>query len=153
MTRAGSYPALARPEPVPPLARIVSVADCYDAMTTHRAYRERPMTGYEALSTLLGPDRGFFDPAVLWAMVQTVGLYPTGTVMQTKSGHVVLSLSNDRSDLKRPRCMVLTYPNGTRAPEGEPEIWANMPADDEATRVIPPEELDRGFEIERLLAA
>lgn len=149
----GGYPKQAVSQPVPPLARIVSVADCYDAMTTHRAYRNRAFTGCEALSTLLGPDRHFFDPAVLWALIRTVGLYPTGTVMQTRSGHVVLSLGNDPSDLRRPRCMVLAHPDGRHAPQGQQEVWAPMPSHEAVARVIPPEEFEREFKIEHLLAA
>jgi hypothetical protein len=133
------------------MARIVAAADCYDAMTTHRAYRARPFTGYEALRMLLGPDREAFDPAVLWALVQTVGLYPAGTLLETGSGHVVLSLNNDREDLRRPHCRVLAYPDGTHALAGRPEIWEPMPRQESVKRVVPPEVFE--VEIDRLLAA
>jgi HD-GYP domain-containing protein (c-di-GMP phosphodiesterase class II) len=147
----GGYPRVTRAGPPPPMARIVAAADCYDAMTTHRAYRARPFTGYEALRMLLGPDREGFDPAVLWALVQTVGLYPAGTLLETRSGHVVLSLNNDREDLRRPHCRVLAYPDGTHALAGRPEIWEPMPRDDSVNRVVPPEIFEA--EIDRLLAA
>ena len=80
------YPRLPDGGPPPTLARIVSAADCYDAMSAHRSYRSRPFTGHEVLRILLGQDRKMFDPAVLWALVQTVGLFPAGTVMETQSG-------------------------------------------------------------------
>jgi len=145
------YPQVASRGPRPAMARIVSVADCYDAMTTHRAYRTRPFTGFEALQTLIGQDRSYFDAAVLWALVQTVGLYPAGTLMQTASGHLVLSLNNDREDLRRPHCRVLVHPDGTHALEGRPEIWEPMPRQESVARVVPPEEFE--VEIDRLLAA
>ena len=147
----GGYPKVARSGPPPTLARVVAAADCYDAMTTHRAYRARPFTGYEALRTLLGQDRNLFDPAVLWALVQTVGLYPAGTLLQTASGHMVLSLNNDREDLRRPQCRVLAYPDGVHALDGSPEIWEPMPRHETVVRVVPPEEFET--EIDRLLAA
>jgi len=147
----GGYPKVARSGPTPAMARIVSVADCYDAMTTHRAYRARPFTGFEALHTLIGQDRSYFDPAVLWALVQTVGLYPAGTLMQTESGHMVLSLNNDREDLRRPHCRVLAHPDGRHVLEGRPEIWEPMPRHESVARVVPPEEFE--VEIDRLLAA
>lgn len=145
------YPKIERSGPLPAMARIVSVADCYDAMTTHRAYRARPFTGYEALQVLLGPDREAFDPAALWALIQTVGLYPAGTLLQTESGHVVLSLSNDRADLRRPHCRVLSYPDGRQALEGFPDLWEPMPAHERVTRVVSPEDFEA--EIDQLLAA
>ena len=145
------YPKIAGSEPLPPLARIIALADSYDAMTTHRAYSARPFTGYEALGTLLGPDRHLFDPAVLWALVQTVGLYPAGTLMETASGHVVLSVNNDREDLRRPHCRVLAHPGGRHVLEGPPETWAPMPPHESVVRVVPPEEF--AAEIDQLLAA
>ena len=147
----GGYPTLARVAPPPPLARIVAAADCYDAMSAHRAYRSRPFTGREVLSILLGQNRDAFDPAVLWALVQTVGLYPAGTLMETESRHVVLSLNNNREDLRRPHCRVLAYPGGQRPAEGRPEMWEPMPRHETVARVLPPEEFEA--DVDRLLAA
>jgi HD-GYP domain-containing protein (c-di-GMP phosphodiesterase class II) len=145
------YPEVVPGRIAPPMARVVSVADCYDSMTTHRAYRARPFTGYEALRTLVGPDRRLFDPAALWALVQTVGLYPAGTLLQTESGHLVLSLNSDREDLRRPQCRVLAHPGGRHVLEGRPEIWDPMPRHETVAWVVPPEEFEE--EVDRLLAA
>jgi HD-GYP domain-containing protein (c-di-GMP phosphodiesterase class II) len=147
----GGYPPVVDQAPPPPLARIVAAADCYDAVTAHRTYRARPFTGHEALSLLLGQERSHFDPAVLWALVQTVGLYPAGTMMQTRSGYLVLSLNNDRDDLRRPQCRVLERPDGSHALEEHPEIWDPMPRHESVARVVPPEEFE--VEVDRLLAA
>ena len=68
------------------MSRIVAMADCFDAITAHRAYHSRPRTAFEGLQILLGPNRVNFDPAVLWALVRSVGLYPAGTVLQTGVG-------------------------------------------------------------------
>ena len=54
------------------LSRIVAVADCFDAITAHRAYHKRPMSPFEALQYILSPVRVHFDPAVLWALLRTV---------------------------------------------------------------------------------
>jgi HD-GYP domain-containing protein (c-di-GMP phosphodiesterase class II) len=145
------YPKVVRTGSPPPMARVVAVADCYDAMTTHRAYRARPFTGYEVLGIFLGQDRHLFDPAVLWGLVQTVGLYPAGTLMETRSGHRVLSINNNREDLRRPHCRVLAYPDGRQALEGAPEIWGPMPRHESVARVVPPEEFE--VEVDQLLAA
>ena len=144
------YPEVVPGRVPPPMARIVAVADCYDAMTTHRSYRARPFTGYEALHTLVGPDRGYYDPAALWGLVRTVGVYPAGTLLETVSGHMVLSLNNDREDLRRPQCRVLSRPGGALLLEGRPEIWDPMPRHESVARVVPPEEFEG--EIDRLLA-
>jgi HD-GYP domain-containing protein (c-di-GMP phosphodiesterase class II) len=122
------------------LARIVAVADCFDAITAHRAYSKRPRTPFEALQYLLGPTRVNFDPAALWALVKTVGLYPAGTMLQTDSGHVVLALGPSPKDVARPFVRVLMHPDGTPASTEPPEEWNPMPRIRSVTRVIRPEE-------------
>jgi len=122
------------------LSRIVSVADCFDAITAHRAYHKRPRSAFEGLSYMLGPTRVQFDPAVLWALVRTVGLYPAGSVLHTDSGHVVLSISPNHQDARRPYCRVLVRPDGTAPPEDQPEEWTPMPPERSVVRVLRPEE-------------
>jgi HD-GYP domain-containing protein (c-di-GMP phosphodiesterase class II) len=122
------------------MTRIVSLADCFDAMTAHRTYHKRARTPFEALQYLLGPARVQFDPAVLWSLVRTVGLYPAGSVLLTRSNHVALSVSPNPADLRRPFCRVLVRPDGTALPDDLEEIWSPMPATDAVTRVLRPEE-------------
>jgi HD-GYP domain-containing protein (c-di-GMP phosphodiesterase class II) len=133
------------------MSRIVALADCFDAITAHRAYHSRPRTAFEGLQILLGPNRVNFDPVVLWALVRAVGLYPAGTVLQTASGHVVLCTSPNPKDVTRPHCRVLMRPDGTTPSEEEPELWDPMPDSDFAHRVLLPEE--HKVETSGLLAA
>ena len=133
------------------LSRIVAIADCFDAITAHRAYHTRPRTPFEGLQILLGPNRVNFDPAVLWALVRSVGLYPAGTVLETATGHVVLCTSPNHKDVTRPHCRVLVRPDGTTPTEEQPEMWDPMPDHDHAHRVLIPEE--HGIKTGNLLAA
>ena len=126
------------------MSRIVAMADCFDAITAHRAYERRPFTPFEALQILLGPNRVNFDPAVLWALVRAVGLYPAGTVLQTESGHVVLALSPNPDDGTRPHCRVLLRPDGGAPDEDSPEQWEPMPGHERVLRVLLPEEVRQG---------
>jgi HD-GYP domain-containing protein (c-di-GMP phosphodiesterase class II) len=122
------------------MSRIVAVADSFDAMTAHRAYH-RPRTAFEGLQYMLGPARVHFDPAVLWALVRTVGLYPAGSVLLTSSNHVVLSLSPNPNDLRRPNVRVLVRPDGVVVPEETAETWDPVPAHESIVRVLKPEEV------------
>jgi HD-GYP domain-containing protein (c-di-GMP phosphodiesterase class II) len=145
------YPAMGRPGRLSVVGRLVAVADCFDALTAHRAYRPRPFTGYEALRLLLGPDRGRYDPAALWALVNTVGFYPAGTLLATNSGHLVVSLSPNPDDQRRPNCVVLARPDGTMPPDSAPETWNPMPDGITVANVVDPDEFEG--EVDRLLAA
>ncbi len=133
------------------MSRIVAMADCFDAITAHRAYYDRPRTAFEGLKILMGPNRVNFDPAVMWALIRTVGLYPAGTVMQTSSGHVVLAMSPNPADVTRPVCRVLVGPGGVAPAEGEPDVWDPMGPDESVVRVLSPEE--HKADTEQLLAA
>ncbi len=134
------YPAAVGVESVSTSARIVAVADFFDAVTAHRAYRARPMTPFEALHLILRQERGKFDPAPVWALLQAVGHYPAGSILQMSSGHTVLSVSPGAQDPRRPHCRVLIRPDGTRPSEDSPERWEPMPETDRVLRVVPPEE-------------
>ena len=145
------YPRASVPFRLATASRIVTAADCFDAMTAHREYRERPFSGYEALQLMMSADRGRFDSAVLWALVMTVGLYPAGTLMRTRDGFLVLSLHPNPKDPRRPVCRVLERSDGTTPFEMDPEIWDPMPPEVAVVAVISPDEFEG--EIERLLAA
>jgi HD-GYP domain-containing protein (c-di-GMP phosphodiesterase class II) len=134
------YPEIALEWKQATLTRIVSVADCFDAVTAHRAYHKRPRTAFEGLQLMLGPTRVQFDPAVLWALVRAVGLYPAGSVLLTASGHVVLAISPNPADVSRPNCRVLVRPDGTMVADDSGEHWNPMPPTESVLRVLRPEE-------------
>jgi HD-GYP domain-containing protein (c-di-GMP phosphodiesterase class II) len=147
----GGYPERVAGTSLGVLSRIVAVADVFDALTAHRAYRARPFSAYEALELMMGPERKHFDAAVLWALVSTVSLYPAGTVMRTRSGRVVLSLSPNRADLQRPFCRVLQRTDGTTPEPAVPETLDPMPPEESVERVLKPDEHD--YPVDELLAA
>jgi HD-GYP domain-containing protein (c-di-GMP phosphodiesterase class II) len=134
-------------------SRIVAVADIFDAVTSHRSYRKRPLTPHEALRLLLGRERDHFDPAVLASLVQTVGLYPAGTVFRTRSGRLMISVAPNSTDPRRPISRDLAG-DVTEALAGElSEQPADQPLDpaDEVESVLAPE--DFFVDVEGMLAA
>ncbi|HEY3215010.1 MAG TPA: HD domain-containing phosphohydrolase [Candidatus Eisenbacteria bacterium] len=133
------------------LSRIVAVADCFDAITAHRSYHKRPRTAFEALQYMLGPTRVGFDPAALWGLVRTVGLYPAGSVLYLDSGHLVLSMSPNPGDVCRPNVRVLAHPHEASPVEDVVDEWTPMPAERSVIRVVRPEE--HPFNTNELLAA
>jgi putative nucleotidyltransferase with HDIG domain len=136
------YPEISIPWGQATLSRIVAVADCFDAITAHRAYHKRPRSSFEGLSYMLGPSRVQFDPVALWALVRTVGLYPAGSVLLTESNHVVLSISPNPGDLRRPHCRLLIQPDGAVLPEDQIEMWDPMPETQTVLRVLRPEDYE-----------
>ena len=136
------YPEVAQEWGQATLSRIVAVSDCFDAISAHRAYHRRPRSPFEALAYMLGPTRVSFDPAALWGLVRTVGLYPAGSVLQTDTGRLVLALSPNVEDPRRPFCRLLTDDDqNTLSPE-QAEEWNPMPPTVRVVRVLKPEEFE-----------
>jgi HD-GYP domain-containing protein (c-di-GMP phosphodiesterase class II) len=145
------YPGVTVAREMGPFSRIVAVADVFDAVTSHRAYRKRPMTAHEALRLLLGHEHPHFDRAVLWALAQTVGLYPAGTVMRTGTGRLLLSVQPNPEDPHRPVCReLLLGPDGVIVPAPTSDD-APLGVDEHVTHVLSPEDIEA--DVETLLAA
>ncbi|MDR0656073.1 MAG: HD-GYP domain-containing protein [Treponema sp.] len=66
-------------------ARIVSVADAFEAMVSQKSYRNS-MMGYQAMKNLLSDNSRRFDPDVLKAFIQTMGIYPIGSIILLNNG-------------------------------------------------------------------
>ena len=66
-------------------ARIVSVADAFEAMVSQKSYRNS-MIGYQAIKNLLSDNSRRFDPDVLKAFIQTMGIYPIGSIVLLNNG-------------------------------------------------------------------
>lgn len=65
------YPSGLEGQEIPYLARIVAVADVYDALATDRPYR-KAMSRERSCEMLLGMSASHFDPEVLQVFMQTV---------------------------------------------------------------------------------
>jgi cyclic di-GMP phosphodiesterase len=65
------YPDRLRREAIPIGARILAVVDCYDALTSHRPYRQ-PLQHAEAMAMIVARRGTMYDPAILDAFVQVV---------------------------------------------------------------------------------
>ncbi len=68
----GGYPNRLAGERIPLASRILSVCDAYDAMTSHRTYRER-LDSADAVAELLRCCPSQFDPDVLVGFLATLG--------------------------------------------------------------------------------
>jgi HD-GYP domain-containing protein (c-di-GMP phosphodiesterase class II) len=83
----GGYPRSSYP--INLFTRIVTVADAYDALTTNRPWRKAYLPD-EALGVMLSESGTKFDPLLLKIFVNTIGLYPVGTLVRLSTGEIGL---------------------------------------------------------------
>jgi HD-GYP domain-containing protein (c-di-GMP phosphodiesterase class II) len=88
-------------------SRIVAIADCFDAMTAHRSYRKTPFTPYEALHHMLVANKEKFDPLLIKAFVNTVGMYPAGTVVLLDTNEIGIVVEHNSHDIFRPKVKIV----------------------------------------------
>jgi HD-GYP domain-containing protein (c-di-GMP phosphodiesterase class II) len=83
------YPSLGRPWKPSVSARIVAIADTYDAMTSGRVYQREPLAPAVALRKMLAM-RQFFGPVLLKLFVNCIGIYPVGSLLLLDSNELAV---------------------------------------------------------------
>ncbi|MDY6853358.1 MAG: HD-GYP domain-containing protein [Thermodesulfobacteriota bacterium] len=106
------YPRLYRKKSQTLLGRIITIADVFDALTSHRIYRPAPFSPDRALEIMLEKSGEDYDPIILKVFVNMLGRYPMGTLLKLDTGELALVVeSPQESDKTRPR-VVLLSPDG-----------------------------------------
>ncbi|BCA53858.1 hypothetical protein W02_09980 [Nitrospira sp. KM1] len=114
------YPKLAVPWTQSLSSRIVTIADCYDAMTSSRVYRREPLSPSNVLKFMFGKSGQSFDPVLLKLFVNCVGIVPIGSVVLLESDElaVVLKPAADKSNAERPTVKIIADPQGNPKEDG-----------------------------------
>ncbi|MCO5099844.1 MAG: HD-GYP domain-containing protein [Burkholderiaceae bacterium] len=84
------YPEGLAGEAIPYAARLNSVCDVYDAITSVRAYKEAWDPAEAIVRMAAWTKAGQFDPSVFRAFVDMVGIYPVGSLVRLQSERLAL---------------------------------------------------------------
>lgn len=114
------YPRGLAGEEISLFARMAAICDVYDSMTSDRPHRPRADPN-AALAIMRGME-GQFDEALLEQFIESVGVYPIGSVVRLTTGRLALVVDQNAEDYTRPR------------------VWAFY--DVGSRRLIKPEDLD-----------
>ncbi|PLW70782.1 HD-GYP domain-containing protein [Pseudohalioglobus lutimaris] len=100
------YPAGLSGKNIPPLARVAGLVDCYDAMISDRSYASgvSPADAISKLYTMRDLD---FEAELVEEFIQTVGIYPVGSVVELTDGRVGVVVTEHRRRRLRPRILIL----------------------------------------------
>jgi HD-GYP domain-containing protein (c-di-GMP phosphodiesterase class II) len=114
------YPKLSVPWTLSLTGRILTIADCYDAMTSSRVYRREPMSPSKVLNMMFSKSGKAFDAVLLKLFVNCVGIIPIGSLvmLETSELAVVLKPATDKANAERPLVKVITDPQGSSIDNG-----------------------------------
>lgn len=99
------YPYAVRGDAIPEMAKIVSVADVFDALTSDRVYREK-MENYMVVDYLMSMKNIQFEAEIVNVFCKNIALYPLGKRIILNDGRRGFVVQNDNRDLTKPKVMI-----------------------------------------------
>lgn len=100
------YPSGIKGEEIHLYARIVSVADIYDAMTSDRVYR-KAVTPNEVLQKMYMLRFSHYDPEFVERLIKALGIYPVGTLVALNTGELAIVRRQDATHPLKPTLLIL----------------------------------------------
>lgn len=101
------YPSGLRGGEIPVPARIAGLADSFDALTSERAYSE-PIPTHEAVQELYAATVDVFQRDLVEKLIQVLGTYPLGSLVELSDGAVAVVVALNRSRRLLPKVVRLT---------------------------------------------
>src|SRR5690606_15578305 len=115
------YPKTIRERELGIFSRIVAVADGFDAATTRRSYQTIPIEPDEVLREMWENPRRGYDPVLVKALINLIGIYPIGTcvILDSLDVAIVAAANPDGTQLNRPIVRIAIDSDGAMiAPPG-----------------------------------
>ncbi|MBV1873754.1 MAG: HD-GYP domain-containing protein [Gammaproteobacteria bacterium] len=104
------YPKGIGSRDIPVMAKIVSIADSYDAMISHRPHisAKSPVIAIKQLYELRG---SYYQAELVEEFIQAVGIFPTGTLIELSTGHIAIVVAENKTRRLRPKILMLLDEN------------------------------------------
>lgn len=100
------YPKKLKGTEIPIFGRIAAIADCYDAMTSDRAYAPAVSPSF-AVRKLYEWRNVDFQAELVEEFIQAIGIYPAGTLVELSTGEVGIVIAENRERRLRPKVLLL----------------------------------------------
>lgn len=101
MLDGSGYPNGLKGEEIDLLSRMAAICDTYDSLVSDTAEG----TGMDPAGAVsqMSAMRGWFDPEIIQKFIETMGIYPIGSVVRLRSGRLAMVVGQSPADYTRPR--------------------------------------------------
>jgi len=106
------YPVGLKGEEIHPYARIVAIADVFDALLAERPFR-KAFFPHQAVE-IISQNSGQFDPGIISVFLNNVVIYPLGSVVRLNTGDIGVVVDMNKSCQTRPIVRLICTKDGDR---------------------------------------
>lgn len=110
----GGYPELLQKRTPCMFAQIVAIADSFNAMTSGRIYHRKRMAGDEVITNMVNRAGSDFNPLLLKVFINTIGIYPVGSVVRLNTNEIAIVSRTNPDDLVKPEVKVIADQDGLK---------------------------------------
>lgn len=107
------YPSQKERDEISLIARIISIADVFDALTSNRPYRKQLLPS-EAMEYIMGNGGTMFDINLTKIFARKVAPFPVGTYVKLSNGILGIVTENFEETCMRPKVKAIVDGNGQR---------------------------------------
>ncbi len=101
------YPELLNKRKPSLYARIVAISDTYNAMTSGRVYHREKYLPDQAIANMVNRIGKSYDPILLKVFVNSIGIYPVGTIVALSSKEIGIISRTKPEDPEHPEVKVI----------------------------------------------
>jgi HD-GYP domain-containing protein (c-di-GMP phosphodiesterase class II) len=100
------YPRQIKPSGISEFAKIVTIADMYDAITSDRVY-QKGRTHLEAINIMTNMAGTHLDPALVVKFIESLGVYPPGCLVEMTNGAIAIVVECNEKLKLRPKIIII----------------------------------------------
>lgn len=105
------YPRGLKGTAIHEMARLVAIADIYDALTTDRIYRKKTLP-HEVIEFLRDNGGKLFDPEIVKIFIKNIAPFPIGSIVILNTGETAVVIKVSKDFLTRPVVKVIFDESG-----------------------------------------
>ncbi|MFF2531200.1 HD-GYP domain-containing protein [Brevibacillus sp. NPDC058079] len=105
------YPRKLKGNEIHQYAKIMAIADVFDALTSHRSYRNA-MLPHDAMEIIFAGANTHFDSQLIQMFQKSVASYPIGVTVKLNTGETAVVVAYHFDAPGRPTVRILKDPNG-----------------------------------------